>query len=132
MTGVRASVRSSRATFVPRSVPQVLTPLIEGKRLAKVLVVVLLAHLSVSNEGVEHFTLGPGSLSSLFATFDSAIETLAEQYEYPGYPPSMKYAVVGTRSHYLAYLLRDSDVLVRLLKLVTQMVSSVALRFSHF
>ncbi|VDC00262.1 unnamed protein product, partial [Peniophora sp. CBMAI 1063] len=72
-------------------------------------------------DGVDIFTLSPHAYSSLFTAFDNAMEALTGEYSYPGRPPSMKYGVVSTRSHYLAYLLKDNDALVRLLRSVIRM-----------
>lgn len=73
-------------------------------------------------DGVDIFTLSAHAYASLFTAFDDAMEVLTEEYSYPGQPPSLKYGVVSTRSHYLAYLLKDNDALVQLLRLVIRMV----------
>ena len=74
-------------------------------------------------QGAGEFTMGAKNLSDLFCAFDDAMAVLAEEYSYPGRPPSMKYSVVSTRSYYLAYLLRNADdVFLDLLRSITQMV----------
>ncbi|VDB91413.1 unnamed protein product [Peniophora sp. CBMAI 1063] len=70
--------------------------------------------------GAGLFTLGYAEFSGTFDAFAEAMTGYAEKYSYPGWAPSTKYAVVSSRSHYLAYLVRneDYDVLLPLLKLV--------------
>lgn len=78
----------------------------------------------VGNEGAGIFTVGCTSFTAAFATFHEAMVNHSEEYRYPGWAPSTKYAIVGSRSHYLAYLVRNEehDVLLPLLRLVTRMV----------
>ncbi|VDB96118.1 unnamed protein product [Peniophora sp. CBMAI 1063] len=69
-----------------------------------------------------HNPLNASSLSSLFQDFEAALDSLTDEYSYPGCPPSTKYSVVTSRSLYLAYLLQTADsTLIELLRLTTMM-----------
>ncbi|VDB96047.1 unnamed protein product [Peniophora sp. CBMAI 1063] len=61
------------------------------------------------------------SLDVIFQAFEESMDDLAREYEYPGCPPSMKYGLASTRAHYLAYLVRNEDALIYLLRCVTRM-----------
>lgn len=82
---------------------------------------------ATGNEGVAAFTVGCAGFTRAFADLCDATEKYADQYGYPGWAPSVKYAVAQSRSHYLAYLLRheEHDVLLPLLRLVTRMVWTI-------
>ncbi|KZV61150.1 hypothetical protein PENSPDRAFT_671199 [Peniophora sp. CONT] len=57
------------------------------------------------NAGAGIFSIGYSAFTRIFATFREAMLDYAEPYEYPGWPPSSKYALVSSRSQYLAYLM---------------------------
>ncbi|KZV68683.1 hypothetical protein PENSPDRAFT_687030 [Peniophora sp. CONT] len=78
---------------------------------------------SQGDTGVGIYSVGCAGFSKVFGAFEAALSAYGETFEYPGWPPSAKYALVSSRSHYLAYLVRneEQDVLLPLLRLVTRM-----------
>lgn len=79
---------------------------------------------SMGNEGAGRFTVGHATFTKVFEHFKEALSEYGARYEYPGWAPCTKYALVNSRSLYLAYLIRneDQDLLLPLLRLVTRMV----------
>ncbi|VDB84680.1 unnamed protein product [Peniophora sp. CBMAI 1063] len=74
---------------------------------------------SVGDQGVGNFAVGAATFARIFSDFHQALCHYAEQYQFPGWAPCVKYALVNSRTHYLAYVMRneEQDVLLPLLRL---------------
>ncbi|VDC02770.1 unnamed protein product [Peniophora sp. CBMAI 1063] len=79
--------------------------------------------LSTGDDGVAAFTIGCATFTAVFEEFSQDLSQYADKYQYPGWAPSSRYALANSRTHYLAYLVRNEehDVLLPLLRLVTRM-----------
>ncbi|VDC05818.1 unnamed protein product [Peniophora sp. CBMAI 1063] len=87
---------------------------------------------AVGDLGVGRFSVGSATFVAVFDDFLKDLSQYADQYEYPGWAPCSRYALANSRTHYLAYLVRneEQDVLLPLLRLVARMAGLTFILFS--